>query len=547
VGPREAPTCTTITPPTPSHSIVWRVPERLWRWLTSSGAFWAFAVALVLYNTLGVIFLDAWGGFDFWEHLAAIGAFARRPLHPIDPYALGTGSSHLFTPFHLLWGLVAAHTGASAYAIAPWVAAVNTVLFVVGLRLMAARLVGSASYATPLGMAMLFLWIRPYGWSGFHSFALLPLTAIYPFWLALALCMMVLGVVDEAAPQRSVKILLLPAIVAIVFLVHPLSGSFLVLVLAVRAISQPSLPITARLARIAAPAVGVLLSLAWPFFPVGTAIANAPHYGEQSFAGKWWAFYDTFPVRLLPSFLSLFYFLPLWRRRSADWLSWALIASAALYLLNPVTLRSAFLARYVIYVALVLQWGVVRWLQYARATVATLRRAVGLFLLVLAGAGALEVRSSLDWLAIRSAGRSPTGDRGNRDYVRRFRSYAPFLSSSDVLMADMNESWIVPAVLNCRVVGVRHSNPFMHDYQARRVAVTRFFDPRASAVERDSILTSYRVSRVLVPRRIASSLAGLDELSTAVSGDDYYELRAVRSRSSSSGSGGPGPETPRQR
>jgi hypothetical protein len=506
--------------------LTWRLAERFWRWLTSLAAFWTFGAALALYNTLGVTVLDAWGGWDFWQHLATIDALGRDPLHPVDPYTLDGRSSHLFTPFHLLWGLVVARTATSAYALAPLIALVNTCLLLAGLRLMAARLTGEASYAVPLGLAMLFLWFKPYYFSGAHTFALLPLTTVYPFLFALAVSMIVLGMVDETAHRRA-TLMLLPLIVGLVFLVHPVTGSFLSLVLVVRAISTPSLRFPIRLAYIAAPAVGVSISLAWPFFPVGTAIASAPHYAERGFAGEWREFYDKFPIRLLPACLGLFYFVPLWRKRSADWVSWTLLGSAALYLLNPVTVRSAFLGRYFFFVVLVLQWGVVRWLHDQGAGVMVRRRVLGLLLVAFTGVAALQVRSSLEWLAIGGLSRSPAGDRGNQDYVRRFKRFAPFLSNSDVLMAGLEESLIMPAVLTCRVVGVLHGTPFMQDLQARRAAVTQFFDPTVSAAERDSIVGHYGVSRALVPHRIARSLAGLEGMSRVLSRDNYYELRAI--------------------
>jgi hypothetical protein len=68
----------------------------------------------------------------------------------------------------------------------------------------------------------------------------------------------------------------------------------------------------------------------------------------------------------------------------------------------------------------------------------------------------------------------------------------------------------------------------MPDFEARRTAVSRFFDPQASADERWGIIAQYRVTHVLV---LKSEVRQLEELLTPglrlVYSDDYYELRAV--------------------
>jgi hypothetical protein len=278
-------------------------------------------------------------------------------------------------------------------------------------------------------------------------------------------------------------------------------------------------------------AVGLGLSLAWPFFPVAKAITAVPSYAQQGLAGGWQEFYHWFPVRLLPASLGLLYFVPAFRRRSADWLGWTLGLCVVTYLFNGLTVRSAFLGRYLIYIALLLQWGVLRWLDEARRSSPTRHGiATALFLLAIACTAVLEVRAALRWspLPWTHVAHTPAGDRDNRDYVHRFERFAPLVSSGDIVMAGMEESWILPAVLGCKVVGVIHGTPYMRDYQARQLAVRRFFDPAASADERMTILERYRVSRVVIPHDEVSRLSGLDRRTLLIFRDDYYDVRSVR-------------------
>lgn len=504
--------------------------DRLWAWLASPGGFLAFAAGLLAFAVIGNAHLNGWSDVDYWEHLAAIVAFARNPLHPLNPYLAGGGSTHLFTPFHLFWGLIVAATGVRAYAMAPLIAAVNMILFLIGLRLMAATLVGTAAYAVPLGLSMLLLWLAPPWWSGFPSLGLLPLTGSYPYWAALSIALIALGTWSPGGqPWGQV---LLGALVALVFLIHPLTGSFLALVLTVRTLTEPSWRVATRVIRLAPIALGLALSLAWPFFPVAGAISAAPAYAQQGIAGDWHEFYSWFPVRLLPASLGALYFVPAFRRGWPDWLGWVLAVCVAIYVVNGLLLRSAFLGRYIIYIALVLQWGVVRWLYQARsAPWARHGVAATIFLATIACTAVVEIRTALEWSPVlwTNQPHTPAGDRKNGDYVRRFERFAPFLSGRDIVMAGMQESWILPAVLGCRVVGVIHGTPFMDDYQARRLAVQRFFDPAVRAQERVSILARYGVTRVVLPQKDVPRLPGLDERTSLLFRDNYYDVRRVES------------------
>ena len=141
---------------------------------------------------------------------------------------------------------------------------------------------------------------------------------------------------------------------------------------------------------------------------------------------------------------------------------------------------------------------------------------MALFLAVVAYAGVREFHSSLAWI------RFPWSS------VRYAPArYAPLVSSKDVIMADMQDSWILPAVLGWRLVGVMHGNPFLRDSRARRLAVQRFLEPGVDVVERDPILARDLVSRVVVQHSAASRLSGLEGGTALEFRDDYYDVRVV--------------------
>src|SRR5258706_14463480 len=99
--------------------------------------------------------------------------------------------------------------------------------------------------------------------------------------------------------------------------------------------------------------------------------------------------------RILAACLGLLFLIGSVRRRRADWLHWTLLACAALYFSNPFLARSALLSRYLIYVALALQWAVVRWLAEDEAGFLRPRARVLLFFLVFEPSAVFETRALL--------------------------------------------------------------------------------------------------------------------------------------------------------
>ena len=391
-------------------------------------------------------------------------------------------------------------------------AAVNMALFLVALRLMAVRLVGSAAYAVPLGLSMLLLWLAPYMLERLPQSGPAAADRGLPLLVALPLSMIALAASSPVTPIRPWRFALEVAVVAFVFLVHPLTGSFLALALAASALTEPTLPVAARLTHVAAPAAGLALSLAWPFFPVLGAIAAAPSYAEHAFAGNWRQFYYWSPVRLLPASLGLLYFAAAWRKRSADWLSWALLACAALYLVNGVAPRSAFRG------GTSSTWryssnGVLRWLREAR-DVSPARHAGAVacsspWLPAPAPTkstrrlhGSVSRGATCDTLprVIAAIARSCAGSSATRHSSRaRTWSWQTCRSHGFCRLCwDAGWSGSCTAIRSCATM-------------PRRLAVQRFFDPAVDAAERDRILARYLVSRVVVQCSAASRLSGLDD------------------------------------
>jgi hypothetical protein len=73
------------------------------------------------------------------------------------------------------------------------------------------------------------------------------------------------------------------------------------------------------------------------------------------------------------------------------------------------------------------------------------------------------------------------------------------LSYSDVVLADADEGWVIPAITGAKVVAPQKLNPLIVDEgNQRRIDVASFFKTRLSFKERIKLITKYHVTHIMV-------------------------------------------------
>ncbi len=489
--------------------------------------FRVFSALFTAYVTAGVFWLHSLGGSDVFYHLAHFAAFAARPLSPGNPY-LGAGTmTHLLTPYHLAWGLVARMLGTHPMHLLPVMGAANMILFLWATRRVARSVMGDARYAVPLALTMLLLWRHPWAWSGFYNLGLLPLTAIYPSWFTLGLAMHVLATHAAAGPHRARAWMGMGLGVALAGLVHPLTAAFLAVGLValtwVRGcLKGDMIGLTAIFG------VALLAAETWPYFPVLRATIGVREFGAAHFESNYAFFNERLVWRLAPALLGLVHVADALRRRERSFVAAGVVLCAAIFALNQRWLHLGPLGRFVTYVILFLHWAVVKGLADApqRRWGAWYTVAWAVLLLVCLKPEAL--RSLVQFGPVRAALRF--NDLGpevsNRAYYRRYRPYRQFIGPEDVVMANMQLSYMVPAFIGCRAVGLMHTSPFVRDYQDRAEAVRRFFTIETSWPERKTLLRRYRVDFVIADRGWLEKVGGSEGLAPVFE-DDLHVLYRV--------------------
>ncbi len=467
-------------------------------WL-SRKTYLIFSAGLIVYNYLGVKNLFGWVDSDFWEHLAAIGSFSRDLLNPENPFVAPSSlPTHLFTPYHLFWGAVSRLVNIQPYFLMPLIGSVNIILFLIAARFLARDILGSRKYALLIVLTMLFFWIDPWLWSGFYNFGLLPLTSPYPYWFALSISLILISIYNE----NIIRALLIAPATGLVFLVHPLVGSFLVVALAIKVVLFPRISFLNRVYLLSILLAAIILTFLWPYFPVLNAVLMSRQYRNVGFAGDYRDFYAHIYIRLFPSFFGLYYIYRSIIRRRLDFVTLGFLIFMVIYVANYFFFHNAVFARYIIFIAFFLQLSVVLLLkEYENKPQKPVVFLLYFFLLI--GCGVFEFHDSvkkIGWYWDLSK-KTEIGWHSNERFVRRFQSYSEYVGYKDIVLADRTNSWLLPGILGCKVVGIAHSNPFMNDFVERAVAVDSFFAGRLSLAEKVAVLNQYDVNYVLIAKK----------------------------------------------
>jgi hypothetical protein len=310
---------------------------------------------------------------------------------------------------------------------------------------------------------------------------------------------------------------------AIVFLIHSLTGSFLLLMVVLKVTLMQCESLKTKTILILAPVCAVLLSFLWPYFPVAEVIFKSGHFEEVTFAGKFTKFYDEPVRRILPALLGLPLLLYLILKRRYNLLTIGFLAVLLIYILNYFTIQNSVLARYIIFVTLFCQLAIVETLRFFKPRW-LFNLILILYIAILPILGRMQIRPSLNKIGLvkDAVNHRYLGYHSNQRIFNKYRKLNSFLDRQDNVMATLDDSWMLPGIVGCKVVGVQHSNPFMYDYNQRLEKTKKFFDSSTVTPERIDILKQYGVSHILISEDIDINLLSLGEMSDPVyRGEDF--------------------------
>jgi hypothetical protein len=477
------------------------IPDLRWDFtqiLHSNRSFIIFAIAFVFYNTVGTILQVNPRGSDIWEHLAVIHSFARNPIHPPIPFLLSTNPIHLFTPYHLFLGVLARLFHLHPFYLLPFIAGVNSCIFLFSARAFSRTIFTDAKFALPLALTMLFFWFNPWGWSGFYHFGQLPLTSVYPYWFALSISLYLFAKFEKTISPLRLGIFSVST--AIVFLIHSVFGMFLLIGIFAKALMLDSIRLDRKLFHEAVPTmITALLALAWPYYPILDTIIQSGVYEDIMFAGEWSMFYRGAIWRIFPALLGLPYFIYQLVRRKWSFGLIGFILTTAVYFLNYAIFHNTALSRSIIFIAFFCHIGIVETLRECER-IKRLKTATAVYLIVALVVAYPHLKLSLSQISPLRKIRHGESEGTIYQRFNNLSEFGKYIEPDDVVIAPMLLSWELAPVLACKLVRIKNSNPFLPDFAERKEATETFFCIATDKTKRDKILSRYSVDFIVVPK-----------------------------------------------
>lgn len=491
-----------------------------WKIWAERFAFLAVASFIIYYSLHA--FKTPWKG-DSVFHVAAVDAVIRNPLFP-EHEALANSGQHsvAFSPYIVLAGLTGRFLEIDAYRTMQYFAVFNLVFYAASLWLWmrAFSLRDTPLFSTTIFLLVsFFLRDKNYGWASETSASTLQFIQAYPSFIGYSLTLLTLVVAEFYL--RKPRVLLGVSVLflqAFTLLSHPLTGSWLIGLLGLRAlietlqrihIQQPIWPAMTLLASI--PCTW-LLAVAWPWYNFLSIlgffnVAEGPPFAHKPFR--------TFASLYLIAVPAFFFFLH--RRKHVVWVI-SFVATAMVFFMGRV-IESDFVARYVFFMGFIAQLLVTEALTgsvaYAAMTSGThaqerskgIQRRPKTIVMIL-----WLLCVGLGWLCAKQNGikhlASPfivaQRPSSHEYYHRQLDGLEQHIRSSDVVLSPIGP-WNYTIKQHTGASSV--AAPYIAaapDGAARHEAVSQFFAVETTVSERIRIARRYHATTVVVPREFRS-------------------------------------------
>jgi hypothetical protein len=492
--------------------------------IQSALLFSGLSAFVIVFGAYG--FIAPWGG-DINVHLAAVHALYRNMWNPADlSLDVHTSYSVFFSPYTVLVAAVGQMLGITPYHALQLAGIFNIALYACAIALFCRTF--SAVPKSPLPPLLflavsLFLRSKVYSWSSETSYPTLSITQAYPSMLGWALALFAFVAAEHVARKHSAAAIVgLALLIALLVLAHPLTASWSIGIVGLRAlylfatattelrregrfaltalpsVMMPSLALTGALA------LGIALSLLWPYYsPLGlgqlAGLQQNDEFGSNPFSGIPATYLLAIAALLLSARLSVYRF----------WIVAFVATWGALELLR--TLGIALADRYAFFMGFFAQFIVADCAAAALTQFFSARgkdagaprgrRAMhGVYLALFAIAFVYSpvlhapLRSGI--LSLRAW---REGQPGERAYYSRWEPIRAAIHPGEVLMMApaFEEGFAIPAVTGAKVIAavVMDGVP---DAEERTRAVQRFFTAGQKPEVRRQDLKRWRATKVVL-------------------------------------------------
>lgn len=436
----------------------------------------------------------AWS--DLWHHRAVLLELSRAPFSPSNPHIVSEAGSRSFIPTYVLFGALSAWFSVSIDSVMLALSMVNIALTFVGCWMLS-RAFGVRG-AVGLFFVLLFAWMYPPNFTGFHNLRSLVHTVTFPAHHAFAFTLIVwslyVGCVRSDRFPAS-RVVLIAALLSVVMLSHQLTALLCLGGLAVFSLLAPALSIRTVFATASVVALAVAASLSWPYFDLGIVMSSGT---DHAWSGLDW-FYDPVSVLIisLPAWTAILLYHEHRHDRLVNVLMFAFVSVFLAYLVTHFVGIGAghrLLPYWILFLHLAIF--VILWRKDREGSHRSLTQIIRPFfvaMLVMFSVPHILI-SGLDMfkLRIHQAG-----------YAGFFGDPAPFREIGETVAGDLPEGSIVVGHENAtypiqafgvRVVSIPRAVPMVRDLSVRQAATRQFFATDATCPQRIAAVAPYGAS-----------------------------------------------------
>jgi hypothetical protein len=429
---------------------------------------------------------------DFWEHSADIRAFMANPFKPGHPQFLSDDPHVFLNPFTFLVAMFGLAVGTDPIISLALFSIFNCCLLFTGLYLFISILDNKNKDSICFFTILLILFLsgnNPWQFSGFFNYqiflSVLPLPST--FVMGISLIGLYLNKLRMQADEHYLFLVLL-IISTISILSHPLTAIFLFSGMLAQALVEKKISSVISFS-IFFIATFIVASL-WPYF----SIFNLMTSGGNTYHALNINLYTNIFEKIWPSLILLPFIASIFYERKNRSLLYTFVILIVIYIYGYVAHKYAY-GRTISFILILIDIAVAQLL--VKYEFIFYEKKHNLYLVFQTLFIAAIVSINFHWmhdavqrtLTIANSiriGRTVFNQTTYADYT----FLSQYTKQNDLIMADLNSSWIIPA-FSGKVVATMLPDPMVKDGESRTIDIVNFYDPNSSELIRCDIIRKY--------------------------------------------------------
>jgi len=497
---------------------------------------------------------------DGVEHAAAVKELAHNFFNPQNPLLPLDGStSPRFVPSIMLMALFMKASQLEISTIVSLFTLIYFILFTCSVWRFSCTYFDDKGQGIYSLLAVMLLWGK--GWDGANAymFSVLVWNAYYPSLVSFSLAL--LGYSYLLEYMRKGRRNYVPAYLAIsciVFLNHPLTGSFYFITTPLLLLSEKKVDLKTISIFASSVIITALAALLWPYYShaaLARAMLGASLHEFWDYTFTWNYLYSGVLTRSGPALLGIpvlaYYLL----KRQHAFLICGFVVCFMIYVLSY--LFNLHLGeRYIFFSIFFLQIAFSRYIRetslFSYASLKAVSNPFSLkgctilvLMLGLVGgiAGQMYLTGSL-YLPYFVSFKPGIQFHGYRSPLAEYSFLKQHLGRGDVVITDLATSWVIPCITDAKITALYHTNPLVYNSYQRIKDIEIFFNAATSTTIRQVLIKKYGATHLLlnrmhqfsnlpkdqgvfIPSYDDSLLRSLIFLGRILYGDDQYILVAL--------------------